>query len=124
MSLLLNIHYVFAPAGIGSQMTRQELNFLATQPDSLVVGSVSVWEMHLKWNRLHAPGDRKGPLDPAQALRAMAGQDIDFLPLSSIHAATPLRGPFAHIDRFDLLLVQAQAEGIEPIGQPLAMRAT
>ncbi len=105
-------------------MTRRELNFLAIYPDSFVVSAVSIWEMPLKWDSLHVSGDRKGPLDPAQALRVMAGQDIDFLPLSSIHAATPLRVPFAHIDRFDLLLVQAQAEGIEPIGQPLAMRAT
>ena len=30
---------------------------------------------------LHASGDRKGPLDPAQAMQRLAGQNIEFLPL-------------------------------------------
>jgi len=131
VSLLLDTHYVFALAGSVGQMTRQELNFLATCPDSFVVSAVSIWEMRLKWDAIHVSGDRKGPLDPTQALRALAGQDIDFLPLSPLHAAMPLRVPISHTDPFDLLLlVQAQAEGIKLLtrdakllGHPLAMRA-
>ena len=71
MSLLLDTHYVFALAGSVNQLTPRELNFLATCPDSFVVSAVSIWEMRLKWDTLHLSGDRKGPLDPAQALRAL-----------------------------------------------------
>jgi PIN domain nuclease of toxin-antitoxin system len=70
--------------------------------------------MRLKWDALHSSGDRKGPLDPAQAMQILAGQSIDFLPLSAAHAATPLAEPISHRDPFDeILLVQAQIEGLK-----------
>ncbi len=114
MSLLLDTHYVFAIAGSPGRLTATEINFLAAYPGRFVVSGVSIWEMRLKWGALHASGDRKGPIDPAQAMRILAGQDIDFLPLSATHAATPLNEPIAHGDPFDeILLVQAQMEGLK-----------
>ena len=124
MSLLLDTHYVFALAGNVGQMTRQELNFLATCPENFVVGAVSIWELRLKWDTIYVSGDRKGRLDPVQAPPVLAGQDIDFLPLSPVHVAMPLRVPIKHTDPFDLLLlVQVQAEGIKLLRHPLAVRA-
>lgn len=114
MSLLLDTHYVFAIAGSPGRLTGTELNFLAAWSDHFVISAVSLWEMRLKWRALFASGDRKGPLDPAQALRILAGQNIEFLPLSPAHAATPLREPISHGDPFDeILLVQAQVEGLK-----------
>jgi len=114
VTLLLDTHYVFALAGSPGRLTGTEINFLAAYPDRLVVSAVSIWEMRLKWHRLHASGQRKGPLDPAQAMQILAGQSLDFLPLSTVHAATPLHEPISHADPFDeLLLVQAQVEGIK-----------
>lgn len=132
MNLLLDTHYVFAIAGSPGRLTGTEINFLAAYPDRFVVSAVSIWEMRLKWRVLHASGDRKGPLDPAQAMRILAGQSIDFLPLSAAHAATPLREPLAHGDPFDeILLVQAQVEGLKLLtrdarllGHSLATRPT
>jgi PIN domain nuclease of toxin-antitoxin system len=132
VSLLLDTYYVFAIAGSPGRLTGPELNFLAAHPDHFVVSAVSIWEMRLKWGALHASGDRKGPLDPAQAMRILAGQNIDFLPLSAVHAATPLAEPISHGDPFDeLLLVQAQVEGLKLLtrdrrllGHPLAARAS
>ena len=70
--------------------------------------------MRLKWAALHAAGDRKGPLDPGQALQILSNQNIDFLPLTAAHAATPLAVAISHRDPFDeLLLSQAQAEGLK-----------
>jgi PIN domain nuclease of toxin-antitoxin system len=114
MNLLLDTHYVFAIAGSPGRLTGMEINFLAAHPDRFVVSVVSIWEMRLKWDVLHASGDRKGPLDPAQAMQILAGQNIDFLPFSATHAATPLREPISHGDPFDeILLVQAQVEGLK-----------
>jgi PIN domain nuclease of toxin-antitoxin system len=131
VNLLLDTHYVFAIAGSPGRLTGTELNFLAAWPDRFVISAVSIWEMRLKWNTLHTSGDRKGPLDPAQVMRILAGQNVDFLPLSATHAATPLHEPIAHGDPFDeILLVQAQTEGLKLLtrdgrllGHPLAMRA-
>ncbi len=132
MSLLLDTHYVFEIAGSPGRLTGTELNFLAGYTDRFVISAVSIWEMRLKWDALHASGDRKGPLDPAQAMRILAGQSIDFLPLTAGHAATPLHEPIPHADPFDeLLLVQAQIEGLilltrdaKLLGHSLATRAT
>ena len=130
MSLLLDTHYVFAIAGSPGRLSGTEINFLAAYQGRFVVSAVSLWEMRLKWDALHASGDRKGPLDPAQAMRILGGQNIDFLPLSAAHAATRLREPIPHGDPFDeLLLVQAQMEGLKLLtrdgkllGHPLAAR--
>ena len=131
MNLLLDTHYVFAIAGSPGRLTGKEMNFLAAHPNRFVISAISIWEMRLKWDALHTSGDRKGPLDPAQVMRILAAQNIDFLPLNSTHASTPLDEPISHRDPFDeILLVQAQVEGLRLItrdarllGHPLAMRA-
>jgi len=130
VSLLLDTHYVFAIAGSPGRLSGAELNFLAAYPDRFVVSAVSIWEIRLKWDALHASGDRKGPLDPSQAMQVLAGQSIDYLPLSTVHAATALLVPISHGDPFDeILLVQAQVEGLKLVtrdarlvGHPLAIR--
>jgi PIN domain nuclease of toxin-antitoxin system len=132
MNLLLDTHYVFAIAGSPGRLTGAEMNFMAASTDHFVVSAVSLLEMRLKWQALFASGDRKGPLDPAQAMRILAGQSIEFLPLSAAHAVTPLREPIRHGDPFDeMLLVQAQVEGMKLLtrdakllGHSLTMRAT
>ncbi len=105
---------MFAIAGSPGRLSGVELNFLASYPGRFVVSAVSIWEMRLKWDALHASGHRKGPLDPAQALQVLAGQSIDFLALSPAHAATPLAEPVPHRDPFDeMLLIQAQVEKLK-----------
>lgn len=114
MNLLLDRHYVFAIASSPGRLTGTEINFLAAYPDRFVVSAISIWEMRLKWDALRASGDRKGPLDPARTMHILAGQNIDFLPLSAAHAATPLHESISHADPFDeILLVRAQVEGLK-----------
>jgi hypothetical protein len=86
VSLLLDTHYVFALAGSPGRLTSAERDFLAADPDRFIMSAVSIWEMRLKWTVLHASGDRKGPLDPVQAMRILYGQDVDLLPRSVAHA--------------------------------------
>ena len=54
MNLLLDTHYVFAIAGSPGRLTGREINFLAAHPDRFVVSAISIWEMRLKWDALHA----------------------------------------------------------------------
>jgi PIN domain nuclease of toxin-antitoxin system len=106
--------YVFAIAGSPGRPSGTELNFLASYPDRFVLSAVSIWEMRLKWDALYASGNRKGPLDPARAMRVLAGQNIGFLSLNAVHAATFLLKPLSHKDPFDeMLLVQAQVEDLK-----------
>jgi PIN domain nuclease of toxin-antitoxin system len=129
MSVLLDTHYVYALTANPGWLTEAERRFLESHPERFVVSAVSVWEIRLKWSALHASGERKGPLDPAQALRLLAGQAIRFLDMTPAHAAAELTQPIQHRDPFDeLLLAQAQAEGLRLLtrdgllaGHPLAM---
>lgn len=114
MSILLDTHYVYALAANPGWLTDAERRFMASHPERFVVSAVSVWEIRLKWSALRATGERKGPLEPQHALHLLSGQAIRFLDLTPTHAASVLLHPVPHRDPFDeLLLVQAQAEGLQ-----------
>lgn len=114
MSILLDTHYVYAIAGAPGRLTRTEQDYLSSHSEPFRVSAVSVWEIRLKWSALFASGQRKGPLDPAQAVRILAAQPIELLPMSAAHAATVLDAPIDYGDPFDeLLLAQAQCEGLK-----------
>lgn len=114
MRLLLDTHYVFALAGSPGTLSRRELHFLDSYSDRFVVSAVSLWEIRLKWQALHVSGARKGPAGPEDVLAVLSSEAIvDFLDLTSAHAAKELTWPSPHNDPFDeLLLVQAEIEGL------------
>jgi hypothetical protein len=129
LRVLLDTHYVYALAAAPGRLAVAERAFLASHPGRFVVSAVSIWEIRLKWGALHASGERKGPLDPAQALRVLSGQAIDFLDMTSGHATVELAQALPHRDPFDeLLIAQAQTEGLRLLtrdaalaGHPLAL---
>jgi len=131
VSLILDTHYVFAIAGSPGRLSGRETQFLAAYPDRFAISAVSIWEIRLKWSALYLSGERKGPIDPAAVIRVLSGQNIRFLPMTPTHAATVLEVPLIHQDPFDeLLLVQAQAEGVKLLTRdsklalhPLALNA-
>ena len=132
LSLLLDTHYVYALAGAPGRLSDQEAAFLAAPPAPLLVSAVSIWEMRLKWQALHASGARKGPISPAQVVTILATQPVTFLPLLASHAVVTLSPALAHHDPFDeLLLAQAQMERHQLLTRdaklllhPLARQAT
>ena len=95
----------------------------------LVLSSVAVWELRLKWHSFHISGERKGPVGPGTMVAFARAIGWSFLPMTAEHASTPLAPPLEHKDPFDeLLLVQAQVEGLRLLtrdarlaGHPLAM---
>lgn len=133
MTLLLDTHYVFALAGSPGILSSREKRFLDDYPAPFFVSAVSIWEIRLKWHSLYRSGDRKGPASPGDVLTILTTDEVSrFLPLAPSHAAIELDIPLAHRDPFDdLLLVQAQAEGLKLLsrdrkltGHPLVMQAS
>ena len=91
--------------------------------DTLMVSVVTIWEVRLKWQSLHVSGDRKGVIDPAGLLTFVESLGWPLLPVSAQHAATALDTPIVHRDPFDeLLLVQAQVEGLRLLTRDRALR--
>lgn len=124
MSLLLDTHYVYAPVSAGRPLDRRERAFFDAGAARFVISAVSIWEIGLKWRARHGSGARKGELDPRRALPALKKLNVDFLSLTPEHAAASLSIPLPHNDPFDqLLLVQAQCEGLHVLTKDQAMLA-
>lgn len=114
MSLLLDTHYVYGIAESPGTISGVEASFLKSFPSRLIVSSVSIWEIRLKWNTFFRSGARKGLMSPNDVLRVIRGQPVDILALTASHAAADLIEPLSHRDPFDeLLLAQAQVEGLK-----------
>lgn len=112
MRLLLDTHILLWATLATAQLKRGERQRLEAASDGVLVSSVALWELRLKWTTLHASGERKGPASPAAVAAAVEGVGWPLLPLTPQHAIAPLRQPLDHRDPFDeLLLVQAQEEG-------------
>jgi PIN domain nuclease of toxin-antitoxin system len=129
MRLLLDTHIVIWAALDPGALSEVERRRMAGADTPLVLSSVAVWELRLKWHSFHISGSRKGPVDPASVVAFAAAVDWELLPLTAGHAAAELAQPLAHKDPFDeLLLVQAQEEGMrlltrdtKLIGHPFAV---
>ena len=113
MRLLLDTHIAVWAALSPQMLTAEERAQLTDTSTELVLSAVTVWELRLKWHKLHISGSRKGPLDPAVIVAFARAMDWLLLPLTATHAAASLATGLPHKDPFDeLLLVQAQEEGM------------
>ena len=107
MRILVDTSYVYELMASQALFTAREHEFLAQRNARVSVSVVSIWEMRLKY------GVRKSPLTRKRILEALREVDVSLLPLTEKHAAQPLDVPVPHKDPFDdLLLVQAQVEGM------------
>lgn len=92
-----------------SQLSPREREVLGSDDNQIIVSSISIWEIRLKWASSYASGTRKGVLDPIDALAYVQSAEMSMLMLDLETAAIPLLVPLSHKDPFDeLLLVQAQ----------------
>jgi PIN domain nuclease of toxin-antitoxin system len=113
LRLLLDTHVAFWLVAGQSELTTREWAVLRDPAHDLFLSAVSVWELRLKWDSLRASGERKGPIDPRDALDGFRRLRLTIIPLDADIAAMPLQQPMRHKDPFDqLLLVQAQEEGM------------
>lgn len=112
MRLLLDAHIAVWAALEPENLTAAERKHLEADTP-IVLSSVTIWELRLKWNNLHLSGTRKGPVDPADMIAFAEEVGLELLSLTAAHAAASLAQPLGHKDPFDeLLLVQAQEEGM------------
>ena len=128
MRLLLDTHIAVWAALDPKALSDAERAQMTNADAPLVLSSVAVWELRLKWHSFHISGARKGPVHPGMVIAFAAAVGWEFLPLTARHAAAELLHPLDHKDPFDeLLLVQAQEEtmrlitrDMKLIGHPLA----
>lgn len=122
MSLLLDTHVIIWAATDEIELTSGERAAILAAGVPLV-SAVSIWETRLKWNSFHASGQRKGVIAPEALLGFVETIGWTVLPVSARHAATKLLMPLPHRDPFDeLLLVQAQVEGLHLLTRDAAFR--
>ncbi len=122
MRLLLDSHIAIWFATFPVRISAGERERMATASE-VVISVVAIWEARLKWQSLHASGERKGAIDPAALLTFAENLGWPLLAVSAQHAATELETPIAHRDPFDeLLLVQAQVEGLRLLTRDRALR--
>lgn len=114
MRLLLDTHIAIWLVKDQSLLRPAELDALKSTNNDLFLSTVSIWEMRLKWQSFHISGDRKGPVDPKEALAAFRILELPIVALEAEIAAMPLSHPINHQDPFDeLLLVHAQELGLK-----------
>ena len=131
MRLLLDSHFVLWLAANPARISEDEAKILADTANTLIISAVSIWELHLKWSRLHKSGDHKLDVGPDVLLAFHLQTRSEFIALNIQHAAASLKYPIAHQDPFDqLLLVQAQELEIklftrdaQLLGHPLVVTA-
>ena len=120
MKLLLDTHFALWFATDPEKLTAVERSLIDN--NDLSVSAVSIWELRLKWQRRHASGERKGPIDPLKLLDVLRGRDVAIIALTPDQSAAPLLPPLAHRDPFDeLLLTQAQQGGYRLLTRDAAL---
>ena len=87
-----------------------ELAVILEPDNEIVVSAVSIWEMRIKWSKRFRTGERKGPIDPPEMLRALRDMNVVVLPLIAEHASADLRVALDHGDPFDNLLLTIAQE--------------
>jgi PIN domain nuclease of toxin-antitoxin system len=114
LRLLLDTHIALWLVASQDELSSGEWAILRDPSHDLFLSAVSVWELRLKWDSLHKSGDRKGPVDPGEALEGFKRLRLVVVALEAEVAAAPLAYPIEHRDPFDqLLLVQAQEAGLK-----------
>lgn len=122
MRLLLDSHIVIWLVTFDAKLSVGERTSIAAA-ETVAVSVVTLWEARLKWQTRHASGTRKGPVDPQRLLPLVDNLGWRLLPVSAQHAVTGLETPLSHRDPFDeLLLVQAQVEGLRLLTRDKALR--
>lgn len=109
MRLLLDTHIAFWLATDRSQLSRGEWALLNDSESKLYLSAIAIWELRIKWNKLHRSGEPKGPMSAKDALAVFRKLRLPIIPLLPDIAAASVNHPMTHKDPFDeLLLVHAQ----------------
>jgi len=108
MRLLLDTHILVWLAQAPDALVPNERRLLEDANGPLIVSAISLWEIRIKWEKLHPSGERKGTISPAQAMAHIERAAFDLVPISVADCAAMLDPPCESGDPFDqMLLIQA-----------------
>lgn len=111
--MLLDSHFVLWITSDRAQLRRAEQLFLERDDVFVVVSSVALWELRLKWDSLDRFGKPKLDANPRDILAVVQAAGWEQVDLDATTAVTALDIVPPHKDPFDiLLLVQARQLGI------------
>ncbi|MBO9624712.1 MAG: PIN domain-containing protein [Sphingomonas sp.] len=111
MRLLLDTHFLIWVTNAPELLRPRERVALSGDAD-LLVSSISLLEIRLKWRALETRGKPHNALSPAKALALIGENGLALVELASLDIAAELVPPVAHTDPFDeLLLLHAQQLG-------------
>lgn len=68
MNILLNTHFIIWLASDPAGLTEHERDVLSNDTNRIIASAISIWEIRLKWASAYASGERKGIVDPIEAL--------------------------------------------------------
>lgn len=109
MRLLLDTHILIWMINEPEELNDRERRILLDPRTTPLLSVVSLWELRLKWDIINKRGERKGGLDPAEALGFANRNRIEVVPLTWETAVAGLPVPVANADPFDrMLLTHAQ----------------
>ena len=129
--ILLDTHIAVWLASSHALLRPGELGVILEPDNEIVVSAVSIWEIGIKWSKQYRSGERKGPIDPREMLRALRATNVVVMPLIAEHASAQLRVALQHGDPFDTLLLTVAQElngrlltrDADLRGHPLALHA-
>ena len=112
MRLLLDTHILIWLIRDTRKLRPAEIALISSPEIEPIVSVVTIWELRIKWQLFFASGERKGKLDPTDAIRFCGDNGVTLANLDPTDYAAPLVPPIAHTDPFDeMLLVHAQQLG-------------
>jgi PIN domain nuclease of toxin-antitoxin system len=100
LRLLLDTHIAIWAALEPDFLTEAERRLMERADTPLVLSSVSVWELRLKWHSFHISGSRKGPVSPTAVVAFSSAIGWEMLSLTTAHAPAELGQPLGHKDPF------------------------
>jgi PIN domain nuclease of toxin-antitoxin system len=122
MRLLLDTHFFIWLTG-APQILRPRENALLAESSELIVSSVSLLEVRLKWRALEMRGKSHKALGPTTALALVEVNGLTLAELRGADIAAELTPPLAHTDPFDeLLLLHAQQLGVKLLTRDSELR--
>lgn len=112
MRLLLDTRILIWLINDTRKLKPAEIALISIPEVEPIVSVVTIWELRIEWQSFFASGERKGKLDPADAIRFCSDNGVTLASLSPADYAAPLVPPIRHTDPFDeMLLVHAQQLG-------------
>ena len=112
MRILLDTHFLIWLATDDQALSRAEQRLLTAPDTSILVSTISIWELRVKETSQARRGKPQPPLLAGDAITFARLSDLPIVAPEIDDYAAPLVPPIAHTDPFDeMLLVHAQQLG-------------